>query len=131
MKKLIITAHPNPEGFTHKIAKRFIEVSEKCGHDIFLMDLYNDEWKQDYLMLDENNKPVPDAKRDAIQEKITRAEEIVFIFPLRWFDAPAIMKNWFDMNFTSKFAYIYKKDGVGLLPYRLLKRKAARVIFTA
>ena len=131
MKKLVITAHPNPQGFTHKIAQRFIEVSEKWGHEILLMNLYDEQWKQDYLMMDENNKPVEDKKRDLIQEKIHRTDELVFVFPLRWFDAPAILKNWFDMNMTSKFAYIYKKWWLGLLPYRLLKGKSVRVFFTA
>lgn len=106
-------------------------MSEKHGHDCFLMNLYDEQWKQDYLMMDETNKLLPDEKRDRIQEKISWAEEMVFIFPLRWFDAPAILKNWFDMNMTSKFAYIYKKGGFSLLPTRLLKGKAARVIFTA
>lgn len=121
MNKLIITAHPNPEGFTHKIAQRFIEVSQKKGHVTFLMNLYDEQWKQDYLILDATNKPIPDNKREAIQEKIQWADEIVFVFPLRWFDAPAILKNRFDMNMTSRFAYLYKTKGLGLLPYRLLK----------
>lgn len=101
MKKLIITAHPNPEGFTHKIAQRFREVSAERGHECYVMNLYDSERKQDYLVLDEHNKMIPDAKREKIQEKIMWADELVFVFPLRWFDAPAIMKNWFDMNITS------------------------------
>ncbi len=131
MKKLIITAHPNPEGFTHKIGRTFIDESEKKGHICFLMNLYDEERKQDYLMLDDKNKPVHDEKREKIQEKISWADELVFVFPLWRFDAPAILKNWFDMNMTTKFAYIYKKGGLGLLPYRLLKGKAVRVFFTA
>lgn len=119
MKKLIICAHPNPEGFSHKIAHRFIEKSEESGHECFLMELYSPEWKQDYLMLDEKNKPVSDPKREAIQAKISWADELVFIFPLWRFDAPAIMKNWFDTNMTSKFAFIYRKNR--LLPHRLLQ----------
>lgn len=119
MKKLIITAHPNPKGFTHRIAKRFVEVAQAKGDECFVMDLYDERWKQDFLMLDENNKQLPDAKREVIQEKITRAEELVFVFPLRWFDAPAIMKNWFDMNVTTGFAYRFKKRS--LLPHRYLK----------
>ena len=73
------------------------------------MNLYDEEWKQDYLMFDENNKPIDDKKRELIQQKISWADELVFIFPLWWFDAPAILKNWLDMNLTSKFAYLYKQ----------------------
>ena len=95
------------------------------------MNLYDEQRKQDYMMMDENNKPFDDPKRDIIQEKISWADELVFVFPLWWFDAPAILKNRFDMNMTSKFAYIYKKGGFGLLPYRLLKGKSVRVFLTA
>ncbi|MBP7885490.1 NAD(P)H-dependent oxidoreductase [Patescibacteria group bacterium] len=65
------------------------------------MDLYESAWKQDYLLLDERRKPLPDPYREQIQDKISRANEIVFCFPLRWFDAPAILKNRFDTNMTS------------------------------
>lgn len=119
MKKLIITAHPNPEGFTHKIARRFIAAAQKAGHECFLMNLYDAERTQDYLMLDHMNKAIPDNKRELIQQKITRADEIVFIFPLWNFDAPAILKNWVDVNFSSGFAYRYKPGS--LLPHRFLK----------
>lgn len=129
MNKLIVTAHPNPEGFTHKIAKRFIETSENKWHDCFLMDLYSEERKQDYLQLDHMNKAIPDNKRELIQHKIMWADEIVFIFPLWNFDAPAIMKNWVDVNFSSGFAYRYKPGS--LLPHRFLQWKTARIILTA
>lgn len=129
MNKLIITAHPNPHGFTHKIAERFVKVSEEKGHECYVMNLYCDEWKQDYLMLGEDNKPLADPKKAAVQEKIKWADELVFIFPLRRFDAPAVLKNWLDVNMTTKFAYIYRPGN--LLPQRLLLGKTARVIFTA
>lgn len=129
MKKLIIVAHPNPQGSAHKIAQTFIETSKEWGHDIFLMNLYDAERKQEYLMLGENGKPLPDAKKEAIQEKISRADELVFIFPLWNFDAPAILKNRIDVNFSSGFAFRYKKGS--LLPHRFLKGKTARIIFTA
>ncbi|MBP6910312.1 NAD(P)H-dependent oxidoreductase [Patescibacteria group bacterium] len=124
-----MTAHPNSHGFTHQIARRFIEVSEEKGHETFLMNLYDPERKQDYLMLDDHGKQMGDDKREAIHAKITRADELVFVFPLRWFDAPAIMKNWFDVNVSTGFAYRFKKDS--LLPHRYLKGKSARIIFTA
>ena len=129
MKKLIITAHPNPKGFTHSIAERFIAVSQQHDHECFLMNLYSDERKQDYLTLGEDNKPLPDAKRVAVQDKIAWADELVFIFPLWNFDAPAVMKNWVDTNFSSGFAYRYKPGS--LLPHRFLTGKSARILLTA
>lgn len=129
MKKLIITAHPNPKGFTHSIAERFIAVSEQHDHECFLMNLYAEERKQDYLLLGEDNKPLPDVKRTAVQEKIAWADELVFIFPLWSFDAPAVMKNRVDVNFSSGFAYRFKPGS--LLPHRFLTGKTARIFYTA
>lgn len=93
------------------------------------MNLYSEERKQDYLQLDHMNKAIPDNKREEIQKKILWADELVFVFPLWNFDAPAIMKNWVDVNFSSGFAYRFKPGS--LLPHRFLKGKTARIIFTA
>jgi putative NADPH-quinone reductase len=32
---------------------------------------------------------------------------MIFIFPIWWWDAPGIFKNFFDSNFTPNFAYKY------------------------
>jgi putative NADPH-quinone reductase len=63
----------------------------------------------------------------AIQEKILAANELVFIFPIWWGDAPAILKNFIDCNFHSGFAFRYENGkSVGLL-----KGKSARIIATS
>src|SRR5690606_6346889 len=54
-----------------------------------------------------------------------------FIFPMWWFGYPAILKNFFDQNFTPGFAYKYEKRGRRARLQRLLKGKAARVFITA
>jgi NAD(P)H dehydrogenase (quinone) len=39
------------------------------------------------------------------QEKLNRADTIVFIYPLWWSDCPAKLKGWFDRVYTVGFAY--------------------------
>lgn len=128
MRKLLITAHPNPNGFTHKIAKTFSTVSESCGHEIRVINLYDSDLRQDFLVLDAKNKPIDDPYISYMQEQITWAEEIIFVYPVWWYDAPAILKNWFDVNLTSGFAYKYKDNW--LLPHQFLKGKKARFFVT-
>lgn len=128
MRKLIITAHPNPHGFTHKIAQRFERVSLDTGHGVRVIDLYDSKIRQDFLVLDAKNKPKQDPHITFMQEQITWAEEIIFCYPVWWYDAPAILKNWFDVNLASGFAYKYK-DG-SLLPHQLLRGKKARFFVT-
>jgi putative NADPH-quinone reductase len=52
----------------------------------------------------------------------------VWIFPVWWMDAPAVMKNFWDRNFTWGFAYKTHPDGK---IDRLLKWKTAKVFATA
>lgn len=130
---LIITAHPHPDGFTHHIADRYALTSKQQGHEVDIIDLYNIDRQQSYLTVDDKNKPLLDEQtlsvQQRIQQKIKRASELVFVFPLRWCDCPAIMKNFRDVNMSSGFAYTYKRNS--LLPHQLLKGKTARVFLTA
>lgn len=41
----------------------------------------------------------------AEQEKVLRADAILFQFPLWWFGPPALLKGWFDRVFSNGFAY--------------------------
>lgn len=124
---LIITAHPSSRGFTHKIAATFKEVSESKGDSVEILDLYKPENRQEFLDF-ENIKEMPeDPSVVRMQEKITWANELVFVFPLWWYGEPAIMKNFWDKNFTARFAYRYI-DGK---PVGLFKGKTGRVFFTS
>lgn len=71
----------------------------------------------------------PDAVRDAIQAKITAADELVFVFPIWHVNVPAILKNFFDTIFTGGFAYQYTQNTF-IFPKKLLKGKTARVFCT-
>ncbi len=129
MHKLIIIAHPNPDGFTHHIAKKFVTISEDCGHTVRMIDLYDQKHLQWYLQLDEHNKQLPDDKVAWMQEQISRADQLVFVYPIWWYDAPAILKNWFDVNMSSGFAYRYRKNS--MIPHQYLRGKTARFFVTA
>lgn len=128
MKKLIITANPSLGSFTHKIANRLKFLSTEKGHKVEILDLYNTPLKQDFLTYEDREKIWKDPITKKIQKKIKDADELVFIFPIWWADMPAILKNFWDCNFTVWFAYKYaewwKKEA-------LLTEKACRVICTA
>lgn len=129
MKKLIVVAHPNSHGFAHRIAETFVRVSESCGHSVRMINLYDSQYLQWYLQLDDHNKQIADDKVTWMQEQISRADQLVFVYPIWWYDAPAILKNWFDVNMSSGFAYRYRKNS--LIPYQYLRGKTARFFVTA
>ncbi len=129
MNSLIIIAHPNKQSFSHIGAEEYKRQKSKSWHDVRIIDLYDDAWRQDYLQLNETNRYLDDPLRTKHQEQITRADEIVFFFPLWWFDAPSILKNRFDINYTAGFSHKYRNGK--LMPAKLLTDKKVRVFVTA
>ncbi len=52
------------------------------------------------------------------QEFVSWATRLIFIYPVWWFDRPALLKGWIDRVFTSHFAFKYTTEGsVGLLKH--------------
>ena len=128
MKQLIITAHPSSQWFTHKIAKAFKAASEQNNNEVELMNLYHKKYAQDFLVYEEMSDMWAENKtRDKIQEKLTWADEYIFIFPIWWGSMPAIMKNFFDTNFSSGFAFKYRSGGK---VDKLLLGKTAKIFAT-
>jgi glutathione-regulated potassium-efflux system ancillary protein KefG len=55
----------------------------------------------------------PDFKIDiqSEQDAIKRADKIVFQFPMFWFNAPSILKEWMDKVYALGFAFDVTKEG--------------------
>ena len=128
MKVLIITAHPATYGFTHKIALEYKKGAEEGEKEVEIIDLYKEEFRQDFFSFEDLKNIPHDNKRRMIQEKISGANELVFVFPMWWWSAPAIMKNFIDTNILSGFAYRFQKSGI---PLGLLKGKTAKLFVTS
>lgn len=129
MHSLIITAHPSSRGFTHRIAATYADACRARGGTTDVIDLYDPAWRQDFLRFEDIRAWPADPVRENIHAKIAAADELVFVFPVWWTDAPAIVKNFLDCNLTTGFAYRYvvgKKT-----PLKLLTGKTARIFATA
>jgi len=67
--------------------------------------------------------PPADIQRE--QQRVERADMLVFIFPVYWWSVPGLLKGWFDRVLTLNWAYKVAEDGriVGNLrkvPVRLI-----------
>lgn len=52
------------------------------------------------------------------QEMLTTTDELIFIFPIWWYDTPAILKGFFDKVMLKNFAYVETPTGLkGLLKH--------------
>ena len=125
-KTLLITAHPSSQGFVHTMAKQYEQVVKKNGGSVEILDLYDSKNRQPFLKF-ETPKECPQEGLKEMHKKIINADEIVLSFPVWWGDAPAIMKNWLDCNFTPGFAYKYTAKGVK----KLLIGKTAKILATS
>jgi len=94
-KTLVIMAHSNPND--SKINKRIKETLKDEEHIIYkdIKSLYGD-----YNF---------DVQKE--QEDLLNADKVIFQFPLYWWTAPAILKQWMDDVYTYGFAYKYGESG--------------------
>ncbi len=127
MNKLVIVANPSSKSFSHSIAEKIMNLSKQKWDTVEVLDLYTTDLKQDFLRYEDKKDVWNDETTKQIQKKILWADELVLIFPIWWGDAPAIMKNFFDCNFNTWFAFNYvERKKVWLLTW-----KSARIIATS
>jgi NAD(P)H dehydrogenase (quinone) len=129
MKVLIVFTHPNPNSFNHALLENITAGLEESGHEVRIKDLYQEDFNpilsgNDLAVLQTGKIPENIAKE---QEQLLWADGLVFIYPLWWFDRPAMLKGWFDIVLTNGLAFEYSSEGVK----GLLKHQKALVIITA
>lgn len=129
MKVLIVFTHPNPKSFNHALLENITDGLEEAGHEVRIKDLYQENFdpilKADDLA--SLQKGIIPPKIKAEQDQLLWAEGLIFIYPLWWFDRPAMLKGWFDIVLTNGLAFEYSNEGVT----GLLKHQRALVIITA
>jgi NAD(P)H dehydrogenase (quinone) len=137
MKILIIVAHPNLKtSFSGRIVDRYKSLVEsKPTHSLDIIDLYKKENQQEYFTFDSDKNPKFIEQKSKFQSLISKSDQLIFIHPLWWGGAPAVLKNFLDSNLTSGFAFKHIKRRELLqrllpIPVRLLKGKSAKVFVT-
>eukprot|EP01039_Chlorochromonas_danica_P005106 gene5106-5611_t len=127
-KILLVIAHPSTKGTSHKLAHRYETRAVSLGYEVKVLDLYRDPKALSYLSFNEAVAEIDSSPQSIyFREFLSWADEYVFFFPVWWMDAPAILKNFYDVAFIAGFAFKYEKNGaVGLL-----KDKSAKFIVTA
>ena len=104
MKKIfIIYGHYNDKSFSCAIKDTFIESVKQNGNEIDLADLYKDKFDPVFA----GEKANEEIK--SYQSRIDKADIIVFIYPIWWFRAPAIVEGFIDRVFIPPWAFQFKK----------------------
>ena len=89
-KIFVVVAQPNIEASIAN--KTIVEKFQKLHPDAEIEELY---------------KLYPDFKIDVKkeQEKLVKADVIILQFPMFWYNAPALMRQWFESVLEHDFAY--------------------------
>lgn len=125
MKVLIVYAHPEPTSFNGAMRDLAVETLSAQGHSVEVSDLYAMGWNavagpadiegprtetsrfslaREQTVAMENGLIAPDIAAE--QDKLIRADFVIFQFPVWWFGMPAILKGWADRVFARGFAYL-------------------------
>jgi len=123
---LIIVAHPKIDSFSFAMADKYKEVSQNRGDSVEVLDLYRCKHQQPFFTYDDANDLEVTEAMKYFQEQISKADELVFVFPYWWGSMPAIFKNYLDWNFSRGFAFKY----VNSRPKGLLEGKSVKIFTT-
>jgi NAD(P)H dehydrogenase (quinone) len=125
MNVLIVYAHPEPKSFNGAMKDTAVETLTAAGHSVEVSDLYAMKFNPvvgagDFTG-ERSNPDVLSIAREqthavetatlaadivAEQEKLRRADLVIFQFPVWWFGMPGILKGWADRVFARGFAYL-------------------------
>jgi NAD(P)H dehydrogenase (quinone) len=124
MHVLIVQAHMEPTSFTAALTAAAVAEIAARGHTSEVSDLYAQNfnpvagrhdttsvadparfhYQTEQLHAAANGTFAPDLARE--QDRVRRADLIVFAFPLWWGGPPAILKGWIDRVLACGFAYV-------------------------
>ncbi|CAD0224571.1 NAD(P)H-dependent oxidoreductase [Chryseobacterium sp. JV274] len=132
MKVVIVFNHPYEGSFGNAILNSVTKGLKDANHEIDLMHLDNDRFNPVMSKADlkafVDHKPVDPQVID-YNERLEKADHLIFIFPIWWDLMPAMTKGFVDRVLTPGVVYDHHPRGFGLVP--LLKNlKGVTVITT-
>jgi len=128
MNTTIIFAHPYQQSYNKAILDKVVQTLTTNKHDYTIIDLYKDDFNP--ILTEEELSVYNQGKSlDPLVEKynaiLDQTEQIILIFPIWWYDMPAIMRGFFDKVMLTGSAYY--EDDKGIHPLRNIGKT---VLFT-
>ena len=121
MKTTIVFAHPWHGSFNKAILDTVIKRLDAKSKDYQVIDLNKDNFNpvlQEGDLALYSKGTTTDKLVLSYQEILRKTSEIVFIFPIWWYDIPAILKGFVDKVLLKNFSYFETKYGLkGLLTH--------------
>lgn len=108
MHALIVTAHPDPNSYTHHLVSQVTHGIAASGHSYEIADLAAEQFDPRFNQADfDQFKSVAPSPADVVaeQQRLDRADALVLVYPIYWWSFPAQLKGWIDRVFTQGWAY--------------------------
>ncbi|UQZ37222.1 NAD(P)H dehydrogenase [Paenibacillus sp. PK3_47] len=109
MKILVVVSHPRKDSLTFKAAEHFVQGLAGAGHDYEILDLHGIGFDP---VLREADEPDMSAAEQSfspeVETEIRRMKEhdaLAFVFPVWWWNVPAMLKGYIDRVWNNGFAY--------------------------
>lgn len=126
-KITVILGHPDSNSYCSLLAETYVQTAEEAGHKVKFFKL--GEIAFDPILHHGYNKrqELESGLKD-IQDAITWAKHLVFVYPIWWGSMPALLKGFFDRTFLPGYSFNYRKNSP--LVDRLLAGRSAHAIMT-
>lgn len=137
MHVLLVVCHPEPKSFTHALMQRACEVLDRLGITYDISDLYAEGFnavadRHDFKTVargdrfhyqtEQKHAAEHGTFSDELareQDRVRRANAMIFFFPFWGGGMPAMLKGWFERVMAYGFAYVDgRRYGTGLFKGR-------------
>ena len=108
MHALIVTAHPDPNSYTHTLVSQVANGITAGGNSYEIADLAAEHFDPRFNQADfDQFKCAAPSPADVLaeQQRLDRADALVLVYPIYWWSFPAQLKGWIDRVFTQGWAY--------------------------
>ncbi|MEN2487252.1 NAD(P)H-dependent oxidoreductase [Flavobacterium sp. B11] len=128
MNILIVYSHPSKKSYTFQVLERLKSVLGNENWNIEVSDLYASNFVSDMSEAEYEREGFAKTQlpisQDVLaeQEKIEKADCIIFLYPVWWSDCPAKLKGWFDRVYSVGYAYGQNESSrkMKTIPYGLV-----------
>lgn len=115
MKTTLIFAHPYHESFSKAILDRISKTLNESDKEFHIIDLYKDKFnpvlsEQELSNYSKGISTDPLVKK--YQNMLLESNELIFIFPIWWYNVPAILKGFLDKVLLKNFSWDEGKFGI-------------------
>ncbi|GHE57532.1 hypothetical protein GCM10017771_80370 [Streptomyces capitiformicae] len=108
-RALLVLAHPRSASLTAVSGRRAQEHLERHGYTVDVLDLHGEGFDPRMSPEDEPDWDDPHKRYSdevhAHMARVDAADTLVVVFPVWWFDVPAILKGWVDRVWNHGLAY--------------------------